>query len=202
MVWAALSADQAQQYVLGTFGKDSTLTGRTYLWQVAEEKLAERPTLGWGYKYLWMSGSDAATGMMRSQNVSDPRTFSMHNNYLEAATDTGLVGLGLLLTTMLASMLGACVRAVVQGSRNFAFLAVLLLQMIVRCSGDVIIGPFYGYCAILFAMFGYSLFGDRSPRDVITPRATAMQLPGGSQSDPEIRSGRLADRPMRRRPPD
>ncbi|KIQ69294.1 O-antigen ligase family protein [Wenxinia marina] len=42
--------------VLAAFGKDATLTGRTYLWNQAIEIGGARPILGLGYNAFWVAG--------------------------------------------------------------------------------------------------------------------------------------------------
>ena len=51
--------------VLGALGKDSTLTGRTYLWATAERTMAEHPLLGVGADGFWRSDYGLANSITR-----------------------------------------------------------------------------------------------------------------------------------------
>jgi len=68
-------------------GKDSTLTGRTELWAVVKEKIAQRPWLGYGYGTFWAT-----------DNIDDVR-FAVgwpaphaHNGILDLFLNVGIVG--------------------------------------------------------------------------------------------------------------
>ena len=152
--------DLAQDYVFKTFHKDRTLTGRTYLWDVAKEQIAERPVAGWGYKSLWMSYSPAAIGMLRSQQVTDARTFSMHQSYLEAWVDTGIIGLMLFAATIGTGTLAATMRALYRPSVPLAFLALYLANLLIRSTAETLTGPFYVYYTLLLALVAYAVHGN------------------------------------------
>ncbi|MEH3046358.1 O-antigen ligase family protein [Sphingomonas adhaesiva] len=147
----------AQDEVFTTFGKDQTLTGRTYLWEVAREWAQERPWFGWGYKYQWMSYSPGAIGMLRSQQLVDARTFSLHQSFLEAQVDTGYVGLALLVATIAIGTVASLWRALFDGGIATAFAATLLLSLIIRAFGETLFGPFYAYGPITFALLCYAI---------------------------------------------
>jgi exopolysaccharide production protein ExoQ len=77
---------------LGAFGKDTTLTGRTWIWEVAARTLAENPVLGVGAEGFWRLDSfDAARVASLFGATADQ--FEFHNAYLEVAVHLGLVGL-------------------------------------------------------------------------------------------------------------
>jgi exopolysaccharide production protein ExoQ len=81
--------------LLGVFGKNSTLTGRTDIWLATLDLIKQKPLLGWGYMATWVPTD--------SQTVEIWEEFrwligSAHNAYLDVALQLGLVGLGLLLT--------------------------------------------------------------------------------------------------------
>ncbi|TCM17996.1 O-antigen ligase [Novosphingobium sp. PhB165] len=87
-------AETAEDYTLQSFNKDKGLTGRTYLWTIAQGKIAERPWQGYGYKAFWMSETADSIGLLRSQRIADARTFSLHQTYLEAWLDPWRNGSG------------------------------------------------------------------------------------------------------------
>ncbi len=79
------------------FGKDSTLTGRTYLWQVALKVFTETPVLGMGFDAFWN-----AQGVDEAQQIWERygKLMGFHNTFLETLVGLGVIGAGLLLFTL------------------------------------------------------------------------------------------------------
>lgn len=87
-------------YIL--FG-DSTLTGRTIIWDFAQYEIARRPLLGWGYQSFWLvpdspSTVDAAGWVKMMPNA--------HNGYYDTMLELGYVGLVFLLVFVIAILHG------------------------------------------------------------------------------------------------
>lgn len=80
--------------VLGIFGKDMTLTGRTTLWSVVIEIIRERPLLGWGYRATWQLDDPATT--FADDVTGNWGVTSSHNGFLEIALQLGLIGMILM----------------------------------------------------------------------------------------------------------
>jgi O-antigen ligase len=78
--------------LLGALGRDETLTGRADLWTFGWEAFIAHPALGLGYKAYW--ASDATSAAYLRYFVQQELWF-FHNNWLEVAVGTGLVGLAL-----------------------------------------------------------------------------------------------------------
>jgi O-antigen ligase len=80
---------------------DSTLTGRTIIWDFAEYEIARRPLLGWGYQSFWLVGPDAPS------IVEAPGWVKMmpnaHNGYYDTMLEMGYVGYALLVTFIVAT---------------------------------------------------------------------------------------------------
>lgn len=81
---------------------DSTLTGRTIIWEFVKSKIAERPFLGWGYQSFWLIGPE-------SPAVAEGPGFvkmmpNGHNGYYDTTLELGYVGLALLLMFVLATV--------------------------------------------------------------------------------------------------
>ncbi|MES0864714.1 O-antigen ligase family protein [Ruegeria sp. SCPT10] len=83
--------------VLAAFGKDSSLTGRTYLWSKAFEFGADQPVLGLGYNAFWTRGRPEAEVLWQEFYISGRTGFHFHNLLIETYVGTGLVGLGLVV---------------------------------------------------------------------------------------------------------
>jgi O-antigen ligase len=95
--------------VLGRLGKDSTLTGRTVLWDFAVDAYERKPWLGYGYKGYW-SGADSTVYLLRAVMEQDLGMF--HNNFLEILVSFGFIGPVVLIGTLLYAYICAI--------RNFA----------------------------------------------------------------------------------
>jgi exopolysaccharide production protein ExoQ len=82
----------AQTSVLNALGKDSTLTGRTYLWEAAQREMAENPWLGRGADGFWRSEYGAANTILNFFHYDHYVKFSFHNSYLENGVAFGYPG--------------------------------------------------------------------------------------------------------------
>jgi O-antigen ligase len=81
---------------------DSTLTGRTVIWDFALSEIARKPLLGWGYKSFWLVGGDApsildAPGWVKTMP-------NAHNGYYDMMLEMGYVGLAILVTFLIATL--------------------------------------------------------------------------------------------------
>ncbi len=92
--------------VLGVFGKDSTLTGRTYLWQQGIEAVRQNPVLGVGYQGYWVPGFADAERLWDDFFITGRSGFHFHNTFIEVTVETGLIGLALLCMIMLTNVFG------------------------------------------------------------------------------------------------
>ena len=84
--------------VLGKLGKDSTLSGRTILWDFALDAFDRKPWLGYGYKGYW-SGVDSTAFFLRVAVEQDLIMF--HNNFLEVLVGFGVIGPVILISTLI-----------------------------------------------------------------------------------------------------
>jgi O-antigen ligase len=81
---------------------DSTLTGRTIIWDFASWEIDRRPFLGWGYQSFWLVGPDApsivdAPGWVKVMP-------NAHNGYYDTMLEMGYVGLALLVSFIIATL--------------------------------------------------------------------------------------------------
>lgn len=82
----------AKDSLLSALGKDSTLTGRTYLWATAERTMAEHPLTGVGADGFWRSEYGVANSILRYFDYEHYVKFSFHNSYLENGVAFGYPG--------------------------------------------------------------------------------------------------------------
>lgn len=92
LVFGLLEIDIYER-ILGALGKDSTLTGRTYLWEIAQRTIDENPMTGvggngfWRPEYGWTDSIAKYFGYERFQG------FSFHNSYYENGVMYGYPGM-------------------------------------------------------------------------------------------------------------
>jgi O-antigen ligase len=79
--------------LVGTLGRQSTLTGRTYVWERVF-KFVENPMLGTGYESFWVGNR-----LERMREV-DRDLNQAHNGYIEVYLNLGWVGLALIASVM------------------------------------------------------------------------------------------------------
>jgi exopolysaccharide production protein ExoQ len=103
LCWIALSSiSNFNVYRLSSilYG-DSTLTGRSIIWDFVSAEIARRPILGWGYQSFWLVGSDGpandAPGWVRTMP-------NAHNGYYDATLEMGYVGYYLCLISIVATL--------------------------------------------------------------------------------------------------
>lgn len=94
--------------IFAAFGKDATLTGRTYLWNQGILHGNENPLTGLGYNAFWVHGRPAAEELWREFYIDARTGFHFHNTLIEAYVGLGLVGVmlvgGLTLALVVLSM--------------------------------------------------------------------------------------------------
>ncbi len=86
---------------LNSVGKDTTLTGRTILWEEGLRVARERPLFGLGAEGYWQPRNGSAETLLELSYKPEGTKFSFHNSYLEIQIHFGLVGLGLLIISIL-----------------------------------------------------------------------------------------------------
>jgi exopolysaccharide production protein ExoQ len=81
--------------MLSLSGKDTTLTGRTYIWGRAQVLIAQRPWLGLGYSAFWRVGALEPEAIWRKLLITGRAGFHFHNSAYDILVPLGYVGLGL-----------------------------------------------------------------------------------------------------------
>lgn len=84
----------APDLFLGVIGKDSTLTGRTDVWDAVVELISQKPVLGWGYRAMWIPADPISVWV---DSRAGWRVPSAHNSFLEFTLEIGLIGLASLI---------------------------------------------------------------------------------------------------------
>ncbi|MEH1943739.1 MAG: O-antigen ligase [Nostoc sp.] len=90
--------------ILGSVGKDTTLTGRSELWPAVLEMIAKKPWLGYGYGAFWIEqNSDYSIVIQRIQWDAP----NAHNGFLDVWVTLGLLGVSVFLIGYVVNLLRA-----------------------------------------------------------------------------------------------
>jgi exopolysaccharide production protein ExoQ len=165
--------------LLASMGKDSTLTGRTFLWQIADRVMAEHPWTGLGANGFWRPELGAANEITRYFHYEAFTKFSFHNSYRENGVQFGYPG---FYATYFLAGWGLISAAIIwlrnQTIANATFL-VLAVLVILRSNTETDLAGELGATMILF--FIAALRGKESSSD-----------PAGASSPPSAHSPRPA----------
>jgi exopolysaccharide production protein ExoQ len=124
--------EEAASFSKEVLNKDTTLTGRTYIWEKAEEAIAERPILGHGFQAFWTVGNIQAEGIWNWAGLPLGAGFNFHNTFIEERVDMGYVGLGALILFMVLA-LGFCSASwILAPSIGMAWMLASMLAMFSR----------------------------------------------------------------------
>jgi O-antigen ligase len=93
--------------VLDALGKDTTLSGRTVLWDFGMRQVEATPILGVGYKAFWETPA-TSSAYLRYWMGQDIWTF--HNNFIDVLVALGLVGLLAFVIGLAVSLANALSR--------------------------------------------------------------------------------------------
>lgn len=173
----------AMDAILGIFGKDSTLTGRTYLWQQGMETAGEYPILGIGYQGFWVQGFPKAESLWDDFGITGRSGFHFHNTYIETMVETGIIGTLLLVFTLLTIIIGHLRRLLIiaKTPESLMFLGLSCL-LLVRSFVEIdIMNPYQvGSFLFYFAAGRLALAPQRKPArvffDQFVPGRTGTQI--------------------------
>lgn len=136
--------------------KDTTLTGRTYLWARADELIKERPVLGRGYRATLIGNTIEGQGILRWAGQSDGRAFHFHNTYRDVAVDLGFSGVILFIAYLAFSLLSLIRVVIGHPTPAYGFFLAMLLVIIAKSFGELVLSQFTMMSAILFSLFVWS----------------------------------------------
>lgn len=151
-----LFKDQAMDLILAALQKDSTVTGRTYIWARARDLIALRPVLGMGFSAFWQQGNLDAEGLWQFAHLPDRTGFNFHNTGYEVLVSLGWTGAILFALTLgwgFARLIVAYVRAPTLAT---CFWIAMGAHMVINMPFETIGTYEFNYeTVLLFAGFGY-----------------------------------------------
>jgi exopolysaccharide production protein ExoQ len=164
-----------KEELLTALGKDSTLTGRTYLWEIAQRIMAERPLTGMGGEGFWRPEFGQANSIVQYFDYERFTGFSFHNSYYENGVNYGYPG---FYATIFLATWGVVSTALTwlrnQTIVNATFL-VFACAIVLRTNSEIdLCGEFSGTAVILFIAASRKEFTRKrtEPASQIDPRTT------------------------------
>jgi exopolysaccharide production protein ExoQ len=136
--------------ILRSFGKDSTLTGRTFIWDWGHRIMNEHPWTGVGASGFWRPEVGVANQILTFFFYEQFVKFSFHNSYLENGVQLGYPG---YYATVLLAAWGVwnAVRTWMKNQTllNGAFL-IFAVMVIIRSNAEIDLALELGATAVLF----------------------------------------------------
>lgn len=160
--------DAVMESLLKSAGKDSTLTGRTFIWDQAWRMIYARPGLGIGYNAFWNIGNPDAELLWDFAGITEKRGFNFHNTMIEILVHLGYAGLALYITVAGALALVLAIRVTRLPTEFGTFAVAYLCFMGARASVETFgFSPFLYSTALIVAALSYGLRTSGRRRDPI-----------------------------------
>jgi exopolysaccharide production protein ExoQ len=127
MLFVFVSQFDLVDQALGLMGKDSSISGRTYIWYWAAKMTQQNPLLGTGYQAFWVQGNPYAEEIWAHFEIAGRGGFHFHNLWYESEVELGYPGLIVAFLTI-AIITVQSVRWVIQLPNAFScfFLAYVI----------------------------------------------------------------------------
>lgn len=133
-------------------GKDSTLTGRTYLWDRAGALISEKPLLGLGYNAFWRKGNLDAEGLWRYAGITSRSGFNFHSTPTELLVHLGYIGLAMFALVFAGLAIMLLMRTMIRPDAIMIGWCTLLTYEVVRMPFESMgTGPFHYTTSLLAA---------------------------------------------------
>lgn len=174
--------DPLFQGVLKIAGKDSTLTGRTYIWERADVAIQEHPWLGMGFSGFWRIGYLEAEAIWRRLDISGRSGFNFHNTYYEIRVHLGLIGVILFAAVFIPAIAMLIARVISRPSPMTVMFTALMLYEASRMTFESIgLGLFHYTTYLVFAAAAWAtrlsapVAEARRPARAVSRRPTAWR---------------------------
>lgn len=142
--------------LMGRKEESDTLSGRNFIWPLAQHFISQRPWYGHGFESFWTAD--------HVQFIADELQFPVveaHNGYLEVMLSTGRIGLGLHLFAVLMGIVYSSRALWKTGDLTCGFItAVLIYSLLSACFESTMFGIFF-VTLIAWAGVAHLAFGGR-----------------------------------------
>lgn len=150
-----LSGSAIVRGIAEMFGKDPTLTGRTYLWARARELIAEHPLLGQGFGAFWQQGNLDAEGLWQFAQITTREGFNFHNTMYDVLVSLGVLGAVIFALAIVIGIARTAFGYIRQPRYVACFWLALAAYLLVRMPTECVgINEFDFSTVLLFAALG------------------------------------------------
>ncbi len=140
----------AMDTLLKAFGKDSTLTGRTFLWQIAERTMDQHPFTGLGANGFWRQELGAANEITTFFFYESYVKFSFHNSYLENGVQLGYPGMYATIFVVSWGMFNIAVTWMRNQTLLNAAMLILAITVVMRSNAEIDFAMEFAGTAVMF----------------------------------------------------
>ena len=173
--------DELARLFLDLTGKDITLTGRTDLWAVALEQIAERPFLGVGYQAFWVHGQPIAEQLWAEFGIKSRGGFNFHNTPLSNAVEIGVIATALQTFIVLGALWSSLSWAIRSPSAASIFFALFMVRLFLLMWIEVVY--FYQFGVVTVTVIAAVCYGRRLREG---ERLLSARVPPGRPGLPAI----------------
>jgi exopolysaccharide production protein ExoQ len=153
-----VAGDVAQDFIVNVMGKDTTLTGRTLLWDHALTLIPLHPLGGVGAGAFWLQDSVEAEGLWHQFHVLARAGFHFHDAYIEDAVELGYCGSVLLVATLIGILLRCVHWSWSQGTVMASLMVSIMSCLLIRSFVEVdFLAPFQIGTMLVFIIAAYGL---------------------------------------------
>jgi len=161
----------AMDSVLAAFGKDSTLTGRTFIWDWGHRLMNENPWTGLGANGFWRSEIGVANQITTYFHYDQFVKFSFHNSFLENGVQFGYPGY-YATYFIVAWALWSCGRTWLRNQTLLnAAMLIMTVMVVVRSNTEIDLATELGGTAILMFIGAVRKEDLRPPVEAPAPQA-------------------------------
>ena len=143
------SLDEASGQLARLIGRDITLTGRAYLWELMLREIAHHPWFGTGYGGFWL-GLQGASGQI-AYLVKWGYPGQAHNGYLDIVNELGVVGLLLLGAFLVQHALALARLRYIDPAQAGFHTALLVMVLVLNLAEAAILRTTHFYWILLVA---------------------------------------------------
>ncbi|MBC6429493.1 O-antigen ligase family protein [Nostoc sp. HG1] len=158
IIFSMLLSNNAET-VVGTSGKDLTLSGRSDLWELVMSKVLERPWLGYGYSGFWTS--NAASNLRATYDWAS----NAHNGFLELLLELGLLGFLTFTAGFIRFFVMALTRivSVAKKPEDYWPMQILVIIVIVNFSEARLLTPSWNWLMYVTTSLSLTLSCQQTP---------------------------------------
>ncbi len=144
------------EHILKEAGKDTTLTGRAYIWSRAEILIEKNPVFGIGYGSFWRENNLEAIAIWREMGIENRTGYNFHNTFLDLTVQLGYVGLVLFCALLAYYGLKLLLDTMNNPTQAGIFFSAVITYECARMGFETLaIGQFYYPTMLIFASLAW-----------------------------------------------